>query len=87
MKKYMPKLKNNKLKILILAPVIYMSPTKFGDKIYAPRDYILTLAEGLKKKGHEVILFSTPDLKTEVPLEIDIKQESLFLNIGCKVEL
>ncbi|OGB76518.1 hypothetical protein A2011_00370 [candidate division CPR3 bacterium GWE2_35_7] len=68
MKKYMPKLKNNKLKILILAPVIYMSPTKFGDKIYAPRDYILTLAEGLKKKGHEVILFSTPDLKTEVPL-------------------
>lgn len=57
-----------KLNILVLSPSLYMSTTKYGDKIFAPRDYILGLVKGLQGLGHNVYLFGTPDLETNVQL-------------------
>jgi len=61
----MHKLKD-KLKVLVLAPSMYMSPEKFSDMIYAPRDYMINLVNGLKARGHEVYFFTAPDVKANV---------------------
>ncbi len=45
-----------------------MSPTHFGDMIFAPRDLSIDLANGLVKRGHEVYFFTAPDVKTTAHL-------------------
>jgi len=56
------------MRIGLLSPSIYMSPTLFGDRIFAPRDLSVALADGLVNKGHEVYFFTAPDIKTKAIL-------------------
>ena len=56
------------MRIGLISPSIYMSPTLFGDKIFAPRDLSVALADGLVDKGHEVYFFTAPDIKTKAIL-------------------
>lgn len=53
------------MKIALLSPSIYMSPTKFKDMIFAPRDLAVSLADGLVEKGHDVYFFTAPDVQTK----------------------
>ncbi len=45
-----------------------MSPKKYGDMIFAPRDLCVDLANGLVDKGHEVYFFTAPDIQTKATL-------------------
>ncbi|MDO8451701.1 MAG: glycosyltransferase, partial [bacterium] len=45
-----------------------MSPTHFGDMIFAPRDLSIGLADGLVQRGHEVYFFTAPDVVTTARL-------------------
>lgn len=56
------------MNIGILAPSVYMSPTVYGDMIFAPRDLVIALADGLTRQGHCVYFFSSPDTKTQATL-------------------
>jgi glycosyltransferase involved in cell wall biosynthesis len=56
------------MKIGILVPSIYMSPTNFADMIFAVRDLAISLADGLVRRGHDVYLFTAPDIKTKANL-------------------
>ena len=56
------------MKIALLAPSIYMSPIKFGDMIFAPRDLSIELADGLVDRGHEVYFFTAHDITTKAKL-------------------
>lgn len=56
------------MNIGLLAPSVYMSKTVYDDMIFAPRDLVISLADGLKEKGHDVYLFSSPDTKTNATL-------------------
>src|SRR3990172_5293090 len=53
------------MKIGLLSPSIYMSPVKYADMIFAPRDLIVSLADGLITRGHEVYLFTAPDIQSK----------------------
>ena len=53
------------MKIGILAPSIYMSPTHYGNMIFAPRDLVVALTNGLVQKGHDVYLFTSPDIQSQ----------------------
>ena len=52
----------------MLSPSIYMSPTKYPDMIFAPRDLSISLADHLIDRGHEVYFFTAPDVKTKAHL-------------------
>lgn len=52
------------MKIGLLFPSIYASPTLFGDRIFAPRELVTSLSNGLIDNGHDVTVFSTPDVVT-----------------------
>jgi glycosyltransferase involved in cell wall biosynthesis len=56
------------MRIGLLSPSIYMSPTLFEEMIFAPRDLSVALADGLTDKGHEVYFFTAPDIKTKAIL-------------------
>jgi glycosyltransferase involved in cell wall biosynthesis len=56
------------MKIGILSPSIYMSPTRYSDMIFAPRELAVALADGLVDRGHEVWFFTAPDVKTKAKL-------------------
>ncbi len=56
------------MRIGLLAPSIYMSPTRFGDMIFAPRDLAVSLADGLGRAGHDVYFFTAPDIQTTATL-------------------
>ncbi|MEK7544384.1 MAG: glycosyltransferase family 4 protein [Patescibacteria group bacterium] len=56
------------MKIGLLAPSIYMSPTRFGDMIFAPRDLAVWLADGLVERGHDVFFFTAPDVPTKATI-------------------
>lgn len=56
------------MKIGLLSPSIYMSPTSYGDMIFAPRDLSIALVNGLVDCGHEVYFFTAPDIKTKAAL-------------------
>lgn len=56
------------MRIGLLSPSIYMSPTSYGDMIFAPRDLSVALADGLVDRGHEVYFFTAPDIKTKASL-------------------
>ncbi len=48
------------MKIGLLLPSILMAP-RFGDRIFAPKDLFLALADGLKKRGHTVFVYDIGD--------------------------
>ncbi|MFC1647030.1 glycosyltransferase family 4 protein [Patescibacteria group bacterium] len=56
------------MKIGMLAPSIYMSTTRFSDMIFAPRDLVVSLTDGLVEKGHEVHFFTAGDIETKAKL-------------------
>ena len=56
------------MRIGLLSPSIYMSLTKYRDMIFAPRDLVVSLADGLVAHGHDVTLFAAPDTKTKAHL-------------------
>ena len=57
------------MKIGLLFPSIYASPTLFGDRIFAPRELLTALSNGLVERGHEVTVFSTPDVETNARVQ------------------
>ena len=56
------------MRIGLLSPSIYMSPSRYGDMIFAPRDLSVFLANGLVKRGHDVTFFTAPDIQTHARL-------------------
>src|SRR4030042_2125567 len=56
------------MKIGLLFPSIYASPNLFPDKIFAPRELFTSLSNGLVERGHEVTVFSTPDVETKATI-------------------
>lgn len=56
------------MKIAIIAPSIYMSEKTYPERIFAPRIVALQIADGLVERGHEVTLFSAPDIITKAKL-------------------
>ncbi|MBI2616634.1 glycosyltransferase [Candidatus Gottesmanbacteria bacterium] len=56
------------MRIGLLLPSIYMSPKRYGEMIFAPRDLAIDLADGLVSEGHEVYFFTTPDTPTKAKI-------------------
>lgn len=56
------------MRIGLLSPSIYMSPMRYADMIFAPRELSISLADGLVKQGHEVYFFTAPDVQTNAHL-------------------
>lgn len=55
------------MKIGLLLPSVYMG-RKYKDKIFAPKDLFLNLANSLVDFGHQVYVYSSPDTKTKARL-------------------
>lgn len=64
------------MKIGLLLPSLLMSQ-RFADRIFAPKELFLSLADGLVDKGHEVYIYSTSNTKTKANL---VSGEKLFEN-------
>lgn len=56
------------MRIGLLSPSIYMSPSRYGDMIFAPRELGVSLADGLVARGHDVYFFTSGDVKTHATL-------------------
>lgn len=56
------------MRIGLLSPSVYMSPSRYEDMIFAPRDLSVALADGLTKRGHDVYFFTAPDIHTDAHL-------------------
>lgn len=56
------------MRIGILFPSIYASLSLFPDKIFAPRELVIDLVNGLVEHGHIVTLYSAADLETRATL-------------------
>ncbi len=61
-----------------------MSPTRFGEMIFAPRELSVWLADGLVERGHDVFFFTAPDVAThatvvpgDMSLMEDMREEKL----------
>src|SRR3989344_5749149 len=52
------------MRIGLLFPSVYGSPALYGKKMFAPRELLSFLADGLVKRQHEVFVFSTQDFPT-----------------------
>lgn len=55
------------MRIGLLLPSVYMGK-KYKDKIFAPKQLFLGLADGLVSKGHEVYVYASPNTKTRAHL-------------------
>ncbi|MBI2022961.1 glycosyltransferase [Candidatus Giovannonibacteria bacterium] len=55
------------MKIGLLMPSVYMG-RKYKDKIFAPKELFLHLADGLVTNGHTVFVYAAPDTKTKAHL-------------------
>lgn len=68
------------MKIGLLLPSVYMG-RKYSNKIFAPKDLFLNLADGLAERGHEVYVYSSPDTKTKahlIPGEGDLIEQDFL---------
>lgn len=52
------------MKIGLLLPSVYMG-AKYKNKIFAPKELFLNLADGLVDKGHKVYVYTAPGTKTK----------------------
>ncbi len=64
------------MKIGLLLPSIYMG-LKYENKIFAPKELFIRLANGLVNRGHEVFVYSAPGTRTNAKL---ITGESNLIN-------
>lgn len=55
------------MKIGLLLPSVYMG-TKYKNKIFAPKELFLNLANGLVDRGHTVYVYAAPGTKTKAHL-------------------
>ncbi len=55
------------MKIGLLLPSVYMG-SKYKNKIFAPKELFINLANGLVDKGNEVYVYASPDTKTKARL-------------------
>ncbi|MCL6096336.1 MAG: glycosyltransferase family 4 protein [Patescibacteria group bacterium] len=55
------------MKIGLLLPSVYMG-SRYKNKIFAPKELFLNLADGLADRGHEVYVYASPDTKTKAHL-------------------
>lgn len=55
------------MKIGLLLPSVYMAD-KYKNKIFAPKELFLNLADGLVDEGHEVYVYCAPGTKTKAHL-------------------
>ncbi|MBI3379850.1 glycosyltransferase family 4 protein [Candidatus Gottesmanbacteria bacterium] len=55
------------MRIGILIPTLYMSD-KYKDMIFAPKELVLSLSDGMVARGHDVYLFTAPDVATKAKL-------------------
>jgi glycosyltransferase involved in cell wall biosynthesis len=53
------------MRIGLLFPSIYASSSLFADKIFAPRELLTDLSNGLVARGHTVTVFTAPDFETK----------------------
>jgi len=53
------------MRIGLLFPTIYASPSLFPDKIFAPRELLTALSNGLVGRGHEVTVYGPTDVETQ----------------------
>ncbi len=81
------------MRIAVIAPSVYMSEKTYPERIFAPRIVALQLVDGLVKKGHDVTLFSAPDIETKAKLvggAVDLLKGNLirdkFLNRELLIE-
>ncbi len=68
------------MRIGLLLPSIFASKHLYQDRIFAPRDLLTELADGLVARGHSVIVFSTPDFKTKAqvaPVSLEYVEKQL----------
>lgn len=56
------------MRIAVIAPSVFMSERTYPERIFAPRIIALQLTDGLVKNGHDVTLFSAPDIDTKAKL-------------------
>ncbi len=70
-----------------------MSPTRFGDMIFAPRELAVWLANGLVERGHDVFFFTAPDVPTkativagDMGLMEDIQEDKLASAAGERMK-
>lgn len=56
------------MKIGFLLPSLFASQTLYPKRIFAPKELAQNLVNRLVKKGHEVVVFSTPDFETHAKL-------------------
>ena len=64
------------MKIGLLLPSVYMG-SKYKNKIFAPKELFINLANGLVDKGHEVYVYASSDTKTKARL---VSGEERFIN-------
>lgn len=57
------------MKIGLLLPSVYMG-SKYKNKIFAPKELALNLADGLVDRGHEVYLYGAPNTKIRAHLVV-----------------
>src|SRR3972149_11906140 len=55
------------MKIGMMLPSVYMG-SRYKNKIFAPKELFLNLADGLVDKGHEVYVYASPNTKTKAQL-------------------
>lgn len=55
------------MKIGLLLPSVYMG-SRYKNKIFAPKELFLNLADGLVDRGHDVYVYASPDTKTKAHL-------------------
>ncbi len=55
------------MKIGLLLPSVYMG-SKYKNKIFAPKELFINLANGLVDKGHEVYVYASPNTHTKAHL-------------------
>jgi len=53
------------MRIGLLFPTIYASPKLFPDKIFAPRELLTALSNGLVNRGHQVTVYGPTDVETK----------------------
>jgi glycosyltransferase involved in cell wall biosynthesis len=53
------------MRIGLLFPTIYASPKLFPDKIFAPRELLTSLSNGLVANGHQVTVYGPEDVETK----------------------